>query len=292
MLGTLTINSNAFSSNKRGLYVFEPNSANVSSNTFTSNTGEAVYSYGRLGFYSGNSGSNNSVNGIVISGNLTSANSTTTLGVNSLPYVIKTYEAAVVANSALVVQSGAVLKADKRLHVNGNLSITGSSPSDVILTSLYDDTAGGDTTNNGSTAPSAGGGGWIAVSNTGNFTGSGFTARYGGSYAYNGNNSAWLYFDGSSGSVSNALFDNNYPYGIYAANSPGLTISNTSFSNHSFNGDWGTKSALSAIASAISLSTVSFTNNALGVLSSISTFIADNVTFTGNTATTSPGGLW
>ena len=290
--GTLTLNSNTFSDNKRGLYISGADSASVSSNTFTSNTGEAIYSSGALGNFSGNSGSNNSVNGIVISGNLTTANSTTMFGINSLPYVIKTYEATVVANSALVVPSGAVLKADKRLNVNGNLSINGSSPGDVILTSLYDDTVGGDATNNGSTTPQAGNGGWIAVSETGNFTGSGFTARYGGSYSYGGNNSAWLYFNGSSGSVSNALFDNNYPYGIYAANSPGLIISDTSLSNHSFSGDWGTKSALSAIASTISLSTVSFTNNALGVLSSISIFIADNITFTNNTATTSPGGLW
>ena len=291
-VGTLTLNSNTFSNNKRGLYILGADSASISSNIFTSNTGEAVYSSGALGNFSGNSGSNNSVNGIVVSGNLTTANSTTTLGLNSLPYVIKTYDASVVANSALVIPSGAVLKADKRLNVNGNLSIIGSSPGDVILTSLYDDTAGGDATNNGSTTPSAGGGGWIAVSNAGNFAGSGFTARYGGSYAHNGNNSAWLSFDSSGGSISNALFDNNYPYGIYAANSPGLTIFNTSFSNHSFNGDWGTKSALSTIASTITLSAVSFTNNALGVLSSISTFIADNVTFTNNTATTSPGGLW
>ena len=268
-------------------------SANVNSNTFTSNAGEAVYSYGQLGSYANNSGSGNSVNGIVIYGNLTTANSTTTLGVNSLPYVIKTYDATVVASSTLVIPSGVVLKADKRLNVNGNLNITGSSANDVILTSLYDDTVAGDTTNNGSaSSPQAGQGGWISVSSAGNFTGSGFTARYGGSHAYGGNNSAWLYFDGSSGSVSTALFDNNYPYGIYAASSPNLAISNSSFTNHVFSGDWGTKAALAAITSSTILSAVSFTGNILGILSNASTFIASAVTFTNNTATTSPGGLW
>ena len=289
--GSPTVSGSSFASNHRGAYFFNSPTA-VDSNIFTDNTGEAIYSAGRLGSYSGNSGSNNSINGIVISGNITTANSTTTLGVNSLPYIIKTYDATVAANSALVIPSGVVLKADRRLYVNGNLNIIGSSSGDVILTSLYDDTAGGDAINNDSTAPQAGNGGWIVVSGTGNFAGSGFTARYGGSHAYGENNSAWLSFDGSGGSISNALFDNNYPHGIYAANSSGLIISDTSFSNHSFNGAWGTKSALSTIASTITLSAVSFTNNALGVLSSISTFIASNVTFTNNTATTSPGGLW
>ncbi|MEK7477979.1 MAG: hypothetical protein AAB645_01255, partial [Patescibacteria group bacterium] len=290
--GIPLLSGNSFVSNHKGVYFFNSPAA-VDSNIFTDNANEAVYSYGQLGFYSNNSGTGNSVNGIVMYGNLTTADSTTTLGTNSLPYVIKTYDANVVASSTLVIPSGVVLKADKKLNVNGSLNITGSSPGDVILTSIYDDSVGGDTTNNGSTTPQAGNGGWISVSNTGSLIGSGFTARYGGSHAYGGNNSAWFYFDGSIGSVSNALFDNNYPYGIYAVNSPSLTIYDTSFTNHAFSGDWGTKAALATLTSTTTLSTVSFLNNVLGVLSSsLSTFIVNAVTFTNNIATTSPGGLW
>ena len=94
--GNLTINSNSFSNNKRGLYFLSLNSDSIfnsnsfNSNTFTSNTSEAVSYNGKLGSFSNNSGSGNGVNAISLSGTITQNGATTTLAANSpsLPYLL------------------------------------------------------------------------------------------------------------------------------------------------------------------------------------------------------------
>ena len=103
-LGKLALNSNIFSNNKRGLYVVSSNfdsSSSFNSNTFTSNTNEAVYSSDCLGSYTNNSGSGNGVDAIYISGTITQNGATATLLANSLPYLLNG-SVTVAASSTLV----------------------------------------------------------------------------------------------------------------------------------------------------------------------------------------------
>ena len=225
-VGTLTLNSNTFSNNKRGLDVSVADSASVSSNTFTSNTNEAVYSAGRLGSYSGNSGSGNGVNAISINGTITQNGATTTLAVNSLPYLLQG-AVTVVASSTLAVNSGATIKgwnnsSTSYLNVYGNLVIPGVNFSDIVFGSMYDSPAKG---------------------------------NWGGLRFYSGSQSA----------ISGATFE-------YA------------------------NTAISYNDSPINLSNVKFNENNLGLSADSASrtypITASNVTFTNNTATTSPGGLW
>jgi len=146
-VGTLTLNSNIFSNNKRGLYISGADSASISSNTFTSNTGEAIYSYGRLGSYSGNSGTGNGVNAISINGTITQNGATTTLSANSLPYLLQGI-VTVAASSTLAINPGITIKgwnnsATSYLNIYGNLIISGANFSDIIFGSMYDSPAKG-----------------------------------------------------------------------------------------------------------------------------------------------------
>ena len=146
-VGTLTLNSNTFSNNKRGLYISGADSASVSSNTFTSNTDEAVYSAGRLGSYSGNSGSGNGINAISLNGTITQNGATTTLSANSLPYLLQGI-VTVAASSTLSVNSGIAIKgwnnsSTSYLNVYGSLVVSGADFSDIIFGSMYSSPAKG-----------------------------------------------------------------------------------------------------------------------------------------------------
>ena len=228
-LGKLALNSNIFSNNKRGLYVVSSNfdsSSSFNSNTFTSNTGEAVYSSGRLGSYTNNYGSGNGVDAIYISGTITQNGATTTLAVNSLPYLLNG-SVTVAAGSTLAVNSGVALKgwfnnSTSYLNVYGNLVVSGTNFSDIVFGSMFSSPAKGN---------------WGGV------------RLYSGSYS----------------SISGATFE-------YA------------------------NTALTYNSSPISLANVKFNENNLGCFADSASLSypvsASGVTFTNNTATTSPGGLW
>lgn len=147
--GSPIARNNTFIQNGRGIYL-ENALALIEENIFESNSGEAIYSSGVLGNFSGNSGSDNFINGIVVFGNITASEATTTLSANPFPYVIKRFNAAVVPNSALIIPKGIVIKSDKFLNVEGNLLIEGENSADIVLTSFYDDSISGDTNNDGS----------------------------------------------------------------------------------------------------------------------------------------------
>ena len=117
--------------------------------------------------------------------------------------------------------------------------------------------------------------------------------RYAGSQNTNGQDSAGLKIAGGLANIADALFDANYPYGIYATAGSKLNISNSRFENHNYLGPWGTKAALAVFSSTATLANVSFTNNLFGIISdTFSTWLVNAVEFVNNTATTSPAGLF
>ncbi|MEK7596134.1 MAG: right-handed parallel beta-helix repeat-containing protein, partial [Patescibacteria group bacterium] len=291
--GNFTIKNNTFLQNQTGLYLSEAPDI-VDANTFASNTQRAIYSYGLLGEFTNNSASQNGLNGIVLDGNLASAGATSTLKADNLPYVISGGNPTVPADAGLAIESGAVIKGSgKGLQINGRLTLNGNNPEDIFLTSLYDDTVGGDTDNNLLTLPNPGDWPGITLAGNASLTGKGFTMRYAGSQSSNGQDSAGLKMTTSLASITNALFEKNYPYGIFALAGSNLNITNSRFENHNYSGPWGTKAALAVYDSTTTLNSVSFINNLLGIASNlVSTWLVNAVEFINNTATTSPGGLF
>lgn len=296
--GTPQIVSNTFSQNKRGLYL-SSSPGIVSDNIFSSNASEAVYSAGLLPSFSNNQGSNNAVNGLIIAGIITPANSfsTTKLIANPWPYVITASSYSypkVSASSTLSVEKGVVIKSQGQLQIEGRLVLEGENSADIVLTSVYDDSVGGDTTNNAtSTLPAPGQWPGIYVYPGGSVNARGFTLRYAGSEAYGGNNSAGIVLNGAVANISNALFGSNYPSGISAANGSEVNIENVSFENHNKLGVWGSRAAFAFANSGVSLNGVVFTNNVLGIMGDLlSSVIASGVEFINNTATTSPANLF
>ncbi|MEK7599380.1 MAG: right-handed parallel beta-helix repeat-containing protein, partial [Patescibacteria group bacterium] len=290
--GNYSIKNNEFSQNQTGLYLSDA-AATVDTNTFSNNTQKAVYSYGLLGKFTNNNVSQNGKNGIVLGGNLAAAGSTSTFKADNIAYVFSEENPVVPANSALEVESGAIIKGSGNgLQVNGRLALGGENSGDIILTSLYDDSVGGDTDNS---VNSPGPGNWpgINLASGASLIGKGFTIRYAGSQSSGGNDSAGIKLTTGLASITNALFEKNYPYGIFALTNSNLNITNSRFENHNYSGPWGTKAALAVYNSTTTLNNVSFVNNLLGIASdAVSTWIASGVEFINNTATTSPGGLF
>lgn len=290
--GNYVVKNNEFSQNQTGLYTSEaPGIFNA--NIFSNNTQMAIRSSGLVGKFTNNIASQNGKNGIVLEGILTQTNATSTLKADNIPYIFSEVNPSIPTGSVLAIESGTIIKGlGKGLQVNGRLSLNGENSGDIILTSLYDDTIGGDTDN---TVNSPGPGDWFGInlSSNASLEGRGFTMRYAGSRSSNGNDSAGLKMTAGLANITNALFNANYPYGIFAAAASELNISNSRFENHNYSGPWGTKAALAVFDSASTVANVSFINNSLGIISdAVSTWIAGAVEFINNTATTSPGGLF
>ncbi|MFH1978904.1 MAG: right-handed parallel beta-helix repeat-containing protein [Patescibacteria group bacterium] len=283
--GSPTIQNNSFSENRRGLYLSN-SLAVVNSNSFNSNSDQAIYSSGSLSEFVNNSGSDNGTNAISLCGNLTSKNDKLFLEVNDIPYYLENCETpTVVEKSELTIESGVVVKGFyKPLEVEGDLIIDGENPEDIVFTSMYDD---------GVNTPSPGQFKGIKIAEGGSLEGKGFTIRYAGSTSYGGNCSAGISVEEGLLEIENALFQNNYPYGIYAVNSDDIKIENAKFENHAYHGPWGTKAAMAIYGSTAELTDIIFENNVLGILSDeITSFITNTISWIENVATTSPGGLF
>ena len=139
---------------------------------------------GVVGHFESNSGSGNGLNAIVIGGTLATVG-TTTLYANDLPYLLRG-SAYVSASSTLAFEKGVVVKGhDNRQNQKGRLIVraggklvsVGTEPTDLIFTSMHDDTVSANI--NGTSSVSRVGGWWgITVEEGGEVNLSGFTVSF------------------------------------------------------------------------------------------------------------------
>jgi hypothetical protein len=99
----------------------------------------AFFSIDVPGVFMNNSGLSNGTDGIILYGTITAQNSTTTLSVNSLPYVLSG-TVSTVASSTLVIEAGTTIKGwggfwGSKFNIYGNLLVQGTSVGDVVFTS-------------------------------------------------------------------------------------------------------------------------------------------------------------
>ena len=101
------------------------------------------------------------------------------------------------------------------------------------------------------------------VENGGFLDMSGFTVSYaGGNTTAAGEDRGCIKISGdvAASTVSNALFDSNYQYGVRISGGSVLTVSNSTFQNHT-NGKTADYAALFVSGSTASLSDIIFANN-------------------------------
>ncbi|KKS11783.1 MAG: hypothetical protein UU66_C0008G0002 [Parcubacteria group bacterium GW2011_GWB1_41_5] len=289
VLGKPAISSSVFSGNKQGL-VLNGSSAEVKNNRFESNTDFAFEAVGNQTEISGNSGSNNGYNGILLRGDLTQANASSTLKPNSdFPYILGGH-VNVVASSTLTIEPGVVIKMkdDSWLNVlGGKLAAQGVNPSDIIFTSIKDNSVGGYTKNSTSTVPKAGD--WYAIKavSGADVDFQGVTVKYGGKFRIIYPHTT-VELENSIGNFNNVIFDSNNSYGLYLRNST-TTIKNSEFKNHLT----GYGQAITYLDSPIDLQNVKFSNNLVGVMANANSLVQTaQVIWENNVATTSPPNLF
>ncbi len=239
--GAPVISGNTFSDNRYGA-VLTGAGGSFTDNTFSDNTAVSLSATQILGAISGNGGSGNAVQAILLSGTLTGASGTTTLGANSLPYLLKG-QASIAAGGTLAFQNGVVVKGyDSRANQRGELVVqngatltsSGTAASDLIFTSLHDSSVGG--TTEAGLAPAAAGDWYgITVNAGGRLALSGVTLRYAGARAESlGDPYAGLFVTGSaatSGGVSHALFEQNLGSGISLVSTFAFSLSDSVVQN-------------------------------------------------------------
>ncbi|MBI1998710.1 MAG: lamin tail domain-containing protein [Parcubacteria group bacterium] len=271
--GAPSVSGSTFLENDFGIRAISAPGLTATGNTFTNNSTSAIHVTSALGSFSGNSGDGNALNAIVIgNGGMITGVGTTVLSANSLPYLVQG-GAEVNASTTLAIADGVVIKgyADNsasagKITVKPGASITGSgaSASSIIFTSSHDDAVGGDVTGNGaSTTPAAGDWYGITVENGGFLNMSGLTLRYaGGLTTQSGDDKGGIKITGdvATSTIANALFDSNYQYGAHVRSGGALTVSNTTFQNHT-NGKTADYAAVFVNNSFTTLSDIIFGNN-------------------------------
>jgi len=294
--GDILFKDNTVEGSGKGLYIKNASGV-VDSNIFKSNDDEAVFATGILPRFSGNSASGNRINGIVIYGKIAVAGATTTLVADPLPYVMDRADVTVPENSAIVIEKGVVMKSlNAALKVGGSILIEGEKPSDVILTSLYDDTIFPRTIANATTTTSDLYQRWygIHILKGGSMNARGFTVRYTGGGSYMDSTSGITIEEGNV-KITDALFSNNYPFGLLSKQSSDLIIENSVFKDHNLvMGSSISRAGLAIYNSSTTLTNLLFEDNAIGILAdTVSTFTTSLINFVGNTnaENTSPENL-
>jgi len=269
--GAPSITNSTMSDNRYGA-VLTNAGGSFSNNTLSNNAVVALYATQIRGAISGNGGNGNGTNGIMLQGYLTVAGATTTLAANSLPYLLSG-QVNMAGDSGLFFGNGVVVKGyDNSQYgelVVGSgalLAAEGSSPSDLVFTSIRDSSVGGATETGPSTA-SAGNWTGITVAAGGRLALSGFTLKYAGHRATNpffGESAGALKVTGSasasSGFVAHALFSDNYQSGLNLASVSALSVSDAAFQNHTAS-LFGDATAIYSVGSTATFSGISFLNN-------------------------------
>ena len=165
-----------------GLYSNPGSSSHLLDNQFDHNGGWGVYLNSvTLTSYSGNTGTGNALNGLGLSGTVSSTQ-TWQHPDDHFPFVLN---GTVTVNDdvSLNLTPGLVCKSQPAgsFLVYGNLNASGQATAPVRLTSLRDDSIGGDTANDGSVAPAPGD--WVGV------------YLYGYSSNNGNGNLSWCYLD-------------------------------------------------------------------------------------------------
>ncbi len=124
----------------------------ITDNSFTGNGQYAAYlNSAILTSYSGNTGSENGINGFVVSGYVRS-DQTWTMGADTFPFIL-TGAVTVEDGARLTLPAGTVVKAKPdagcKIDVYGTLDVNGTLDQPVVFTSLKDDTFAGDTKDDG-----------------------------------------------------------------------------------------------------------------------------------------------
>ena len=268
--GEPEISGNTFRENETGLRITEAPGAKIVSNIFEGNKEYAARSFGEIAEFSQNSGSGNKLGGIGISDDFL-PDGLTTLKKNDIPYIIDR-RALVSSGKTLTFESGAVFKGRQSnfppgiliIEDGGRMFYGGATSSEIIFTSIYDDTAAGDS-DNSTTTPVAGDWTGVEVADGGELDMSGFTIRYaGGKKVSQGDTRAGLRITGGAATTTNAVISQNKEFGIRVLDGGSLYIKDSELSNHTENGvKKGT--GLQVYDSQATLENVSFVDNELDI---------------------------
>ena len=229
-------NDTIANNNANGLDMATSSAPTLTNNGFVSNTGFAIHMDGTCSIdASGNTASNNTYNGVGVSGAVTSATSWPA----NLTYII---DGSLTINTGVVLtlQPGVVVKfRSGYILVKGNLQAVGTAGNPIVFTSLNDtaSVAGGQTLGrqtlkalDAALAP----GDWDRLEFASTSSGSTLNyvqMRYGGSnYTYGS-----LYLNGGAPSLSNVTIANSSSNGMYVSGSS-PTIANSIFTANAYTG--------------------------------------------------------